>query len=254
MRLGLMNHPGRPLADEVARIARLGFDFVDLTLEPPGAWPVEPRHVRTLLDAHGVDAVGHTAWYLPIASPFPELERAARELHFRASAQFAEAGITLVNVHPYERGLIPEAVVPRNADAIAELAERVKGLGVTLMVETMPGAFRDVDGLQSLLGAHPEVGLHLDVGHANLGPPPNTTPALIEAFADRLAHVHVSDNVGADDLHLPLGAGNVDWAAVVRALRGSGYDGTVTLEVFSSAIEHVESSRRLWLAWWNESS
>src|SRR5215207_1851763 len=41
MKLGLMNHPGRPVADELRAIAGAGFEFVGLTLEPPAAWPID---------------------------------------------------------------------------------------------------------------------------------------------------------------------------------------------------------------------
>ncbi|MDQ3895305.1 MAG: sugar phosphate isomerase/epimerase [Actinomycetota bacterium] len=248
-----MNNPARPLPDELARIARLGFEFVDLTLEPPGAWPVESRRVRELLDRHELDVVGHTAWYLPIASPFRELERTARELYLRACASFAEVGVSLVNVHPWDRGLQRDEVVARNADAIRALADAAEGVGLTLMVENVRAPFRTPVELAPLFEAAPSARLHLDVGHANLGGPPNAAPALIEAFADRLAHVHVSDNVGFDDLHLPLATGTVDWPSVVGSLRAAHYDGTVTLEVFSPAEEHVETSRRLWLRWWEGS-
>jgi sugar phosphate isomerase/epimerase len=253
VRLGLMNNPARPLADELARIATLGFEFVDLTLEPPGAWPVEPRRVRELLTEHELDVVGHTAWYLPLASPFPELERAARELYLRACAIFAELGASLVNLHPWHRGLQPDDVVPRNAEAVAALVDGAAGAGLTLMVENMGSPFRTPDELQPLFDAAPSAQLHLDVGHANLGGPPNSTPGLMEAFADRLAHVHVSDNVGVEDLHLPLATGNIDWPSIVRSLRDADYDGTVTLEVFSPEEDHVETSRRLWLRWWQAS-
>jgi sugar phosphate isomerase/epimerase len=37
----------------------------------------------------------------------------------------------------------------------------------------------------------------------------------------------------------------------VRALKDSGYDGTVTLEIFSREREHLRTSRRLWLEWWS---
>jgi sugar phosphate isomerase/epimerase len=38
---------------------------------------------------------------------------------------------------------------------------------------------------------------------------------------------------------------------VVRALKGAGYDGTVTLEVFSRERDYLRTSRRLWLEWWS---
>jgi sugar phosphate isomerase/epimerase len=65
--------------------------------------------------------------------------------------------------------------------------------------------------------------------------------------------VHVSDNRGGEgDLHLPLGAGNIDWRSAIRALKRAGYDGTVTLEVFSREREYLRASKRLWQDWWND--
>jgi sugar phosphate isomerase/epimerase len=250
--LGLMNDPARPLGEELARIAGLGFELVDLTLEPQGAWPVDAAEVRRQLDAHGLRAVGHTAPFLPFASAFPELERTGRELFVRACETFAEIGVTLVNLHPAMRGLRGRNPVERNAEAVAEVAARAAELGLTVMVENMGGAFGTPEELGPLVEAAPNVRFHLDVGHANVRPygQPPRLPLLLEAFGDRIAHVHVHDNKGRYDEHLPLGVGSVDWSAAARALRATGYDGTVTLEVFAKEPAYTEASRRLWLDWW----
>lgn len=39
MLIGTMNHPARNVMDEARWIADMGFDFIDLTLEPPLASP-----------------------------------------------------------------------------------------------------------------------------------------------------------------------------------------------------------------------
>jgi sugar phosphate isomerase/epimerase len=258
MLVGAMNFPGRSVAKEIHRIADDGFDFVDLTLEPPAAWLPDGRDTGRLLSDLGLGAVGHTAWHLPLASPFPELRSAAREHFLRAFDVFADAHIELVNVHPdYRVPLHPPAQVRRtNAEAIATLQRDAAERGLRLMVENVDRMFSTVEEMGVVLEGAPSAEFHLDVGHANLrlGPgEPNRTRMLLAAFGDRLAHVHVSDNRGGtDDLHLPLGAGFVDWRAAVRALKDAGYDGTVTLEVFAREREHLRSSRRLWLEWWSE--
>lgn len=248
-----MNDPRAPLERELRRIRDAGFDFVDLTLEPPGAWPLDGATVARLLAELELDAVGHTAFYLPIASPLPELRDTAHRLFVRALDVFAAAGIGLANVHPDPGPTVLAAEAPsRNADAVARLAEAAEERGLRLMVENL-GRFGRVEQLRPLLEAAPGAGFHLDVGHANLGRgpgEPSRTAELLEAFGDRLAHVHVSDNVGVDDLHLPLGAGTIDWPAAVAALKAVRWDGTVTLEVFSEERAHLETSRRLWLEWW----
>ena len=252
-----MNFPGRSVLKEIHRIHEDGFDFVDLTLEPPAAWTPKGKEVGALLSDLGLGAVGHTAWYLPIASPFPELRVAARDLYKRALDTFSEAGISLVNVHPDAR--VPLTAIDRvrtaNAEAITKLAEDAAGRGIRIMVENLDRLFAGVADLAPILEAVPDAGFHLDIGHANLRlgmGERNRTPLLLEAFGDRLAHVHVSDNRGGpEDLHLPLGAGVIDWKWAAGALKEAGYDQTVTLEVFSREREHLRTSRRLWLQWWS---
>lgn len=253
-----MNFPGRSVAKEIHRIAEDGFDFVDLTIEPPAAWTPDGKAIGRLIGDLGLTAVGHTAWYLPIASAFPELRATARDLYKRALDCFADAGVELVNVHPDQK--IPlhsmDNVRKMNADAIRALEEDAAGRGIRLMVENLDRVFAAPEDLQPIFEAVPDAGFHLDIGHANLNlglGEANRTVALLKAFGDRLAHVHISDNRGgAADLHLPLGAGSIDWKAHARLLKERGWDGTVTLEVFSRDREYLRASRRTWLKIWSD--
>lgn len=257
MLVGAMNFPGRSVLKEIHRISEDGFDFVDLTLEPPAAWLPDGKEVGSLLSDLGLSAVGHTAYYLPLASPFPELRAMARDLYRRGLDTFADAGVTLVNVHPDPRVPLqsPDRVRTQNAEAIAGLVEDATERGITIMVENIDRAFSRVEDFEAIFAAVPEARFHLDVGHANLRlglGERNRTPSLLKAFAGRLAHVHISDNRGGtDDLHLPLGAGAIDWRQAARWLQEAGWDGTVTIEVFSRERAHLVTSRRLWLEWWS---
>jgi sugar phosphate isomerase/epimerase len=255
MQLGLMNHPALPVAEELRAIAGAGFDYVDLTLEPPGAWPADGPELGRLLRDLGLSAVGHTSPHLPIASPFDGLRDRAHEILRRCFAVFAEIGVERVNVHPdpMPRVIPADEVSRRNADAVAALSDNAAAAGVRLMVENMGRSFATVDDLRPLFEAAPRLLFHLDVGHAHMSRAPgepNRTADLLDAFGDRLAHVHIHDNLGLDDLHLPLGVGSVDWPQIARLLRGAGYDGTVTIEIFAREPAHVEMSTRLWRAWW----
>jgi sugar phosphate isomerase/epimerase len=259
MQLGLMNYPARPVADELRAIADAGFDFVDLTLEPPSAWPVDAVELARLVGELGLHVVGHTSPHLPIASAFDGLRERVHEILRQCFGIFAEVGAEVVNVHPDSMPtVIPrDVVIERNAQAVASLAEAAQSAGVRLMVENMGRSFATPGELRPLFAAAPGAGFHLDVGHAHLGrraQDPNRTAELVDAFSDRLAHVHVHDNLGVDDLHLPLGAGSVDWPEVAEALRRTGYDGTVTIEIFSRDPAYIEASVRLWRGWWKAAS
>jgi sugar phosphate isomerase/epimerase len=252
-----MNHPARPVDEEVRAIATAGFAFIDLTLEPPGAWPVDTDRLARLVEELGLAVVGHTSPHLPIASAFDGLRERAHEVLRECFAAFAELGAQVVNVHPDPMpSVTPRVEVGRrNAEAVSALTDDAAAAGVRLMVENMGRSFGTADELRPLFDAAPAALFHLDVGHAHLGrrpEDPNRTAELVEAFGDRLAHVHVHDNLGLEDLHLPLGVGSVDWSAVVHALRGRGYDGTVTIEIFAREADHIESSARLWRKWWEQ--
>jgi sugar phosphate isomerase/epimerase len=248
MQIGAMNHPGEPLHREVAWMAELRLDFIDLTLEPPAAatWQMKPAEVATLLRDHGLGAIGHTAYYLPIGSSFESLRRSAIDELKRAVEFFAALGVTWMNVHPDGHApFVDEAtVVRRNIDSLRDLIAFAAPLGVKIMLENVPGRFNSVAQLSPIFDALPEVGLHLDIGHSNLAVVRNTAGELIETFARRLAHVHLHDNRGGHaDLHLALGMGDVDVATHVRQLRASGYDGTITLEVFARDRHFLAYSR-----------
>ena len=254
MQIGAMNNPMLNVVEEIELFARLGFDFIDLTLEPEAAYAetINVKDVRRSLERTKLGIVGHTAWYLPFASPFAAMRACAIREMEKALHAFRELGALMVNLHPHT--FVPlhseEWVRDQNIAAIAHIQAVAKRLGLTVVVENIPH-FSRVLQLRPIFEAVPEVGFHLDVGHANLDSPYNRTEELVANYADRLMHVHVSDNKGGhDDLHLPLGVGNINWHAVVRVLKNAGYDGTITVEVFAEDDEFLvmgaERIRRLW--------
>lgn len=257
MLIGAMNHPGRDLLSEIRWIAELDLDFIDLTLEPPCAQAegIDAPRIRGEVEDRGLGLVGHTAYYLPIGSPFEELRRAAVEEVRTCLKVFAALGAQCVNLHP--DGHAPfcgrNFSLERNLRSIKELLPMAMDLGITLMIENLPEGFNTVAELAPLLDGSPELGLHLDIGHANLRTPHNLTQELVAAFGRRLRHVHLHDNKGGlADLHLPLGAGTLDLIGAVRSLRESGYDGTITLEVFSEDKQYLAHSRDVLRALWNQ--
>jgi sugar phosphate isomerase/epimerase len=257
MLIGAMNHPGRPIVEEIEWMAAMKLDFLDLTLEPPLAsvWNLNVAAVRAALDRHGLQVVGHTAYYLPFASPFDSVRRAALEETKRCLEAFAKLRVPWMNLHPdrYVPLHDTDYLVQRNLESLQELLAAARDVGVGLMIENLPGELSTPALLGKFLDPFPELGLHLDIGHSNLMLPQNTSDDLVAAYGDRLRHVHLHDNKGgAVDLHLPLGVGNVDVKRHVRTLKASGYDGTITLEVFTSDPFYLAHSRDVLRRVWDE--
>ncbi len=255
MLVGTMNHPARDIFDEMQWMADMGLEFIDMTLEPPRfpSWSVDVDRVRAALEKHRFKVVGHTPFYLPIASAIEEVRLAGVTELRRCLRVFGALGARWMNVHPdrytpfHDRAFY----VRRNILSLAELHEDSEKYGVGLMLENLPGDFNNARQIGDLLDPLPWVGLHMDFGHANLLVARSTADEILDRYGSRLRHVHIHDNKGgSEDLHLPLGTGNVDLTATVRALKRQKYDSTITLEVFTPDKHFlkysVEVLRRAW--------
>jgi sugar phosphate isomerase/epimerase len=255
--IGAMNHPAQDVLHEIDWMAAMGLGFIDLTLEPPQAasWKVDPVAIRRSLERHGMDVVGHTAFYLPIASGIEEIRQASLAELRRCVDVFAAIGARWMNLHPDRHAPMHDRAffVKKNIATIQELLPYAKQRNIGLMVENLPGDFNTAKDLGELLDPVPGLGLHLDVGHANLLVVQSTVDELLLAYGKRLRHVHLHDNKGgAADLHLPLGTGTVDVRRAIRALKSHGYDGTITLEVFAPDRHHLAYSKELLQRIWAE--
>jgi len=76
----------------------------------------------------------------------------------------------------------------------------------------------------------------LDTGHSNLGDEKNRPISLLNAFGEKIRHIHAHDNLGgpeeiANDLHLPIGLGNIDFLMIFKKLKEINYSGNITLEI-----------------------
>lgn len=258
MKVGAMNHPCNNPADEIRRFAAMGIDFIDLTLEPPGAgwWQCNLKEVKAALAETGMGIVGHTAYYLPIAHPFEEVRRGAVEALRKSITAFAELGATVMNVHPDGHAPMHDRVflIRQNVKSLSELMEAAEGTGVSVMVENLPRNFNTAAQMAELLDPLPKLGLHLDIGHTELLVPTSSADEIIARFGSRLMHVHLHDNKGGDaDLHLPLGAGIIDIPRHIAALKKTGYDGTITLEVFTPDTSYLTYSADRLRDMWEES-
>lgn len=257
MKIGAMNHPARDPLQEIEWFGQNGFDFVDLTLEPPAADPadLDIKAVREILARHGLGVVAHAAYFIPISSPFASLRRTACEEFQRALESASQVGARMMTVH--YRGIPPlfppERCPEWHLDVLGPLCAQAAELGGTILLENAPGLSGQIDHIACILEAIPSLGFHLDSGHTQVEGGTDMFDAYLERFSSRLTHVHLSENDGSRDQHLPLGAVpkvDIDWPARIARLKASGYDGTISLEVFAPERAYLLQSRDLVKEWW----
>jgi sugar phosphate isomerase/epimerase len=92
-------------------------------------------------------------------------------------------------------------------------------LGIT--IEELKQVFKEVPSTH--------LGLALDIGHANRLP--GGVEPWVEAFPEKIFHLHLNDNDGVLDQHLVIGDGDIDFQATFDSLKSIGFTGTETLEV-----------------------
>jgi len=86
---------------------------------------------------------------------------------------------------------------------------------------------------------HPNLKAMFDTFHANIEEE-NPAKAFSEN-ASEIAHVHISNN----DRGVP-GRGHIDFPALFRAIKSSGYDGWLTIEAFGRALPELVEPTRVW--------
>lgn len=122
-----------------------------------------------------------------------------------------------------------ETADPRKRDAafstLEHLVLHAKHVGVTLCVENTLSEMGQPAYLRAFVDETRLTGLrfNFDIGHANLGDEPagERIAKAFEPMRDLVASVHLHDNHGDKDEHLPPYNGSIDWKAVIPMLKSA---------------------------------
>ncbi|MGB9629460.1 MAG: sugar phosphate isomerase/epimerase family protein [Thermodesulfobacteriota bacterium] len=261
MKYGAMNFPIKPLLEEIEEIGQMGFDYVELTMDPPEATPEkilsQKAAILNLLNQYGMEIVGHLPTFVWTSDLYESLRKASVQENLNALEASAELGIRKVVLHPgYIMGLgkfILDKAKEYGMKSIETILKKAGDLRITLCIENMfpqSNFLSNPQEFQELFETFPDLHLTLDIGHANLGAGKNKALEFIHRYGYRISHVHANDNFGKEDNHLPIGAGIIDFEKILKALKESHYDETITLEVFSRDKDYLKISkekiRRMW--------
>jgi D-psicose/D-tagatose/L-ribulose 3-epimerase len=224
---------------EAAR--RIGFDSLDLFVGfDPGALSAEGQ--RDYVD--GALGVG-----LPVASlvctclGLNDFNPAVRSFHIdRAEnvVELATAFPTVRNIcfvpgeYMFQQKLLPASLEWNMVvEATRIVGEHAAARRLELAIELLPFEFAFVKSMDTMIRFLDEVGLDnvkatTDISHLWL----TRTPASqLQRLSGRVAHVHISDCDGINHGDLPPGRGNTPFAEYLAAIRDTGFDGTVSLEL-----------------------
>ena len=242
----------RPIGDCLEQIAEVGFDGVSFIGGPTD----DPRRVDSVSEQVAA-ALKNGLLRLALSRTlhvFSDLCFAGIAVRTESAVERARQGIEscvralsgqglpplIVSLDPICLPPGPVGVV--NPALIVEMLEFLVSLkkryDIRPALENWPkpevGTPEALKGILEHVGG--EVGILLDTGHLNMAIHSEwcrekSPVEFIDHLPAPVLEVHLHDNHGTEDEHLPPGAGTADLAAVLKALKRRGFEGPVTLEV-----------------------
>jgi sugar phosphate isomerase/epimerase len=256
-----------PFEEAAERIKGFGYEGLELMADVPHAWPAgllpgTRKAIRKAIDENGlafsnVNAFMMNAiadhrqpyWYPSFLEPDEGYRRVRIDHTHRAIDLCADLGAPHITTEP---GGPLELVRRRDegidlfVEALRPLAEHAHERGVLILIEPEPGLLIETTAqyleVAERVGV-PSIGLNFDVGHAFcMG---EDLPAQIAAMAPYTRHYHLED-IAATRVHHHLvpGTGAIDFAAVIGAIKGTGYDGWLTVELYPFVDDPDAAARR----------
>jgi sugar phosphate isomerase/epimerase len=233
-----------PLVDCLETIRGSGFSMIEVVFSPPHLDYRNPQAVQEAaarIDALGLEAYSFHAPFaddIDISSLEPTRREHALAEILRAVEAAASLGVHYFVIHPGpENGDIPSREerllrIENVCSVLERVAARCGEVGIQCVLENklphlMFGQSADLLWILTCLKGN-RIGACLDTGHAHLA---GELYPLVYKMAPYLRLLHVHDNKGHGDDHLPPGDGRIDWTALLKELAAVNFTGAFILEL-----------------------
>lgn len=131
-----------------------------------------------------------------------------------------------------------------------EITKFSKKYGIKIVTENgYRIGFKDAKNIKYIVDRTKDLGVCFDVGHAFARGGMKEIEMFFKLLKNRIEHVHMHDNHGNFDEHLPIGKGKINYPYVVKMLKKIGYNQTITFEIFTSKEDTVKSREKIKMMW-----
>jgi sugar phosphate isomerase/epimerase len=242
MKLGLINSAwlGSPVgtAEGIRLTKEIGFDTIDIFDDPTEIDIRQRRLIKDTCREVTLPVVSTVCCALGIAdfnTPVRRFHVARAKAYLDLAYELEGRNLLLVlGEYIWQQEVIaPRAQWNWAVEHVRELGDYAARLGLEVALELEPFQLSLVNDLPKMVRflddvGHPAVKANVDVSHLALA---HTAPAELAGLAGRIAHVHFSDCDGTKHGDLPPGRGVVDFPPYLEALKATGFNGTVSIEL-----------------------
>ncbi len=253
IKFGLLTNPAHNIVDEIKTILKLGFDYAEVGIELPGGAPEvilkNKKIILSLLDKFNSQGPGHTAWWIDFGNGYEIIKKSWIEEGKKNIDAAKLLNLKKINFHFYSVGLTKaykahhHQILKNIISSLRQVVKYADSKGITVMLENTPNQ-RSVIGIREykfVIDSVPKLKAHIDMGHAFMENGMKGIKEYLFTFEDKIEHLHIHDNHGEFDEHLPLGDGDIDFNQIAKWLKEIKYDKTMTFEVFTSKKDARES-------------
>ena len=256
---GLLTNPSNEILGEISKIYELNFEYVEIGIEGPEGNPdiinKKKDEIVKLLQRFKQKPIGHTAYWIDLGSDYDYIRHAWIMEAKREIRIAREVGIDLINFHANLNGMFygqkRKIVLDNLIESLREIVSHANKSNVTVMLENAPlsNGIHNIDEFKYIVDNVATLFVHLDIPHAFTSGGMKSVINYINAFRDKIIHLHWHDNHGKRDEHLPLGEGFIDHQKAIKSLKDIDYDRTITLEVFTNSNDAKSSANQLRTMW-----
>jgi sugar phosphate isomerase/epimerase len=256
---GLLTNPSNEIISEIIKIYELNFEYAEIGIEGPEGHPDiinnKNDEIVKLLERFKQKPIAHTAYWIDLASDYDYIRHAWINEAIREIGTARNVGIDLINFHANINGMFygekRKIVLDNLIKSLKEIVSHANNLNVDVMLENTPlsNGIHNVDEFKYIVDNVHNLFVHLDIPHAFTSGGMKSVIDYIQTFRDKIIHIHWHDNHGKKDEHLPIGEGFIDHQKAIKALKGIGYDRTITLEVFTNSNDAKSSANLLRNMW-----
>jgi sugar phosphate isomerase/epimerase len=223
--------------DDAVELLERWNEGIEILMDGP-AW-VEPlewdREIRRFAEYRGPISVHGPIWELNLATVrYEAIRRHSFDVYKQSIEWAAKIGAEQIVIHPslYTTPVFLRQESQKYAkENLAKLGEFAQELGIEMVVENVgfgQDALFDQSEFVALFNEIPTIKALVDVGHAHINR--WDIPDLIRELGTRLSSVHLHDNDGLRDLHLPCEQGTIEWKPIWNALNGLQHEYRAILE------------------------